>query len=386
MTTQKRGARSIFASALVGLLIVVVCAGGISLLSGTDLLEAKGGQASNPGSTRTVNDSVGRQVAVPEKPQHIAALDAFSGNVCVMVGAGERLMGAPGGVMSNTLLQRLYPGLSGVEQLSGNSVNIETLIAAKVDVALVRKSLYEASDEMAKLDKMKIPYVVVDYENVDDQIKAIELVGTVCGKDSDEKTAKLTDYYRDTVALVEGKTAQIPEGGRVSVYHSINDPLLTDGAGSLGADWITRTGAVNVSATIQSTGAMGDYTATLEQVYVWVPDAIICNTADAAQTIRSNAQWAGLKAVSSESVYNMPVSAGRWGQRGDPETFLGMLWLGKTIYPELYSDIDLKTTVVSYYKDVLGLDIDDATYDAIISGEGLRTQGSGRGEGSGGGK
>lgn len=35
------------------------------------------------------------------------------------------------------------------------------------------------------------------------------------------------------------------------------------------------------SATSESTGSLGDYTATLEQVYVWMPNVIICNGVDA---------------------------------------------------------------------------------------------------------
>jgi iron complex transport system substrate-binding protein len=57
-----------------------------------------------------------------------------------------------------------------------------------------------------------------------------------------------------------------------------------------------------------------------------------------------------------------------------------MLWLGQAIYPELYQEVDLKQTVIeAYYKDIIGLDIDDETYEMIISGEGLRKQGSGSG-------
>ena len=60
-----------------------------------------------------------------------------------------------------------------------------------------------------------------------------------------------------------------------------------------------------------------------------------------------------------------------------------MLWLGKTLYPGQYEDINLKETVVAYYRDIIGLDIDAETWDAIVAGQGVRTEGSGGQDGSG---
>lgn len=386
MTTQKYGARGVLASAAVGLLIVAVCGLGLFALNGGSFSDLFGGAPAvgrDAGEMQEVVDSLGRTVSVPAEPQRIAALDAFSGNVCVLAGAGDKLMGAPGGVLSNELLRRLCPQLESVEQLSGNSINVETLLSADVDVALVKRDLYDGGEETAKLDKLGIPYVVVDYSTVGEQQDAIELVGRVCGSEASEKAAAIAAYYRQTVDLVEERAARVSESERTRVYHAINDPLLTDGAGSLGADWIARCGAVDVSAEKAGAGGADDYSATLEQVYAWNPDVVVCSTADARASILGDAQWQGMASVAAGEVYSLPVSTSRWGQRGDPEAFLGMLWLGKTLYPQLYQDIDLKETVCSYYRDVVGLDIDDATWDAIVAGEGLRASASGGGEGQG---
>lgn len=382
MTTQKRTVGTALASLAAGVLIVAVCALGIFALNGGPAGQSEG--ASGP--VREVVDSVDRTVKVPENPQRIAALDAFSGNVVVLSGAGDRLMGAPGGVLSNKMLQKLYPDLESLDQLSGNAINVETLLAADVDVALVKRDLYDGGEETAKLDKMGIPYVVVDYGTLEEQMEAIQLVGEVCGGQAEEKARAIAGFFQETVSLVEERAATLSDDEKLSVYHSINDPLLTDGAGSLGADWMQRVGAVSVSAQEDGEGGTGDYTATLEQVYSWAPDVIVCSTADAKEAIESDAQWQGMAAVQNGDVVNLPVSTSRWGQRGDPETFLGMLWLGKTLYPALYEDVDLKETVTTYYRDVVGLEIDDELWETILSGEGLRVEGGGAGgggEGSG---
>ena len=71
-------------------------------------------------------------------------------------------------------------------------------------------------------------------------------------------------------------------------------------------------------------------------------------------------------------VYNIPVGATRWGQRGSLETFFAMIWLGVTIYPEYYADFDLQTEVTDFYRDIPGLDIDEDTYQKMLSGTGIR--------------
>lgn len=73
-----------------------------------------------------------------------------------------------------------------------------------------------------------------------------------------------------------------------------------------------------------------------------------------------------------KQIYNIPVGATRWGQRGSLETFFAMIWLGVTIYPEYYADFDLKKEVTQFYDEILGLKIDDGTYDKMLSGSGIR--------------
>lgn len=397
MTTQKRTVRSTAAAALVGALIVCAFALVVTGLGSVTNCVAITGSASEAASTtddtayassstavanadvehHDIVDSVGRTVSIPVNPQHIATMDSFSGNVCVLVGAGSQLMGTPGGVLSNELLKQIYPDLENVQQLSGNGVNVETLLSAGVDVAIVKGSLYAQSDEMAKLDTLGIPYVVVDYDTVEQQISAIEMIGEVCGGEGQVTASRIASYYQSTVEDVEARAAGVPAEERVKVYHAINGPLLTDGSDSIGADWITRTGAIDVSATEDSNGGAGDYTATLEQVYAWNPDVIVCSSAADRVSILADIQWQGIDAVSRGDVLQLPVSTSRWGQRGDPETFLAMIWLGSTLYPEQYADVDVKQTVIDYYQDIIGLTIDDATYEQILSGEGLRVQGTG---------
>ena len=391
---KKAQRKTAAAKVIFALLLVAAVVFGLSFSQGSENGSAQtsaSSAVSSPANTteseseeatyRTVIDSEGRSVSVPAFPQNVAVLDSFSSEVALMLGAGDQLYSVPGGTMSDELLQAIYPSLGNLEQAYGNQVNIEDLLSAKVDLALVKSSLSDA--ERVKLESVNIPYVVVSYSTLDEQLEALDLVAEVLGEATQERGEKLHEAYDAMISVVDEHTARIPEADILRVYHSINDALLTDSASSLGASWIARAGAISVSADESPTSG-SDYTATIEVIYQWQPNAVICNVAATAQTIREDKQWQALNAVTSGNVYAIPIGATRWGQRGSVETPLAMVWLGCTLYPDVYADVDLKDLVVSYYGDCLGITVDDELYEKILSGEGIRSTGNGSGAGSGG--
>ena len=189
MATQRHGIRGVAVSALIGVAIVVALvaaalAAGVVELPGRAQTGAQSEQTSaQVEQTHEVVDSLGRTVSVSNNPQRIACFDAFSGNVCVLAGAGNRLVGVPGGVISNVLLNELSPGLSDVAKLSGNSVNEEELLSSGVDVAFVRADMASQEGQVAKFSRYNIPYIVVDYSTVEGQIEA--LGSALAGEDRD---------------------------------------------------------------------------------------------------------------------------------------------------------------------------------------------------------
>lgn len=342
--------------------------------------EASGGAeaaaSGDAGALRTVTDTAGREVQVPAEPQAIAIMEPFSGEVAVMTGAGARIAGMPAGVKSDTILTSICPDIASSLTLSGSTVNIETLVEAGCDVVLVKDTL--SDEELKKLDRLGIPWVKVAYGDFASQMDALRLVGQVCGGEASVRAEQLASYYEGLAAQVEAAVSAVPDEERVRVYHSINDALLTDGAGSVGVDWVTRAGCVNVSAEAAPTSGT-DATVSLETIYGWRPDLIVCGTAATAAAVTADAAWAQIPAVASGRVEALPCGATRWGHRSSAETALAMLWLASTAYPELVSADEVHDEVVAYYRDYLGVEVDDALYEKILSGEGIRLTGNGQG-------
>ena len=342
------------------------------------ILTACGGNTSSSNDsveTRIITDGVGREVEIPVECNSIACVDAFAGEVMVMTGGGEKMVCCPGGVKSDVLLQDIYPDLKNIDVIqSGGDINAEALLALNPDVILFKYGLYSVPEQAAKIEKLGIPYLVTYYTNMDEQIEMIRMIGDIAGDNIKDKAEEIASYYEDTIKLVEDKKATLSEDDMVSVYHAVNSVNRTDGPASLGTSWINTVGCKNVSVgqDLKVDGVF--YLAGSEQIFVWDPDYVICNDYGSAEFFKTSDMFAGLRAVDENHVYNIPVGATRWGQEGSTETFFGMLWLGKTVYPDLYADIDLKGMVFDFYNDTLGITLDDKTYEKIIEGQGLRQQ------------
>lgn len=329
-----------------------------------------GGLADTDSHYQTVVDSVGREVQIPAKVQHIAALDTFSAELLIMIGAGEKLSAMPRGIQANEMLGRIFPqiGTVAVVQQSG-AINTEALMALDVDVILVKSDFYFAQAEKAKLEQVGLPFLVIDYCNMEQQIEAYELVGKVAGEEYELKSELICSYYQDTVNKIKAIVSQIPAEERRSVYHSINEVVRCDGGQSLGADWTLAAACDNVSALDKSALTDDDYYSTPEQIFVWDPDYIICNEPATVEYLKTQERWRGLRAVYEDRVLQIPVAASRWGQKGSTETFFALMWLAKTVYPSYFTGLDLQAEVINYYRDIIGQEITLADYEQILTGE-----------------
>ena len=100
----------------------------------------------------------------------------------------------------------------------------------------------------------------------------------------------------------------------------------------------------------------------LEQILVWNPDVILFAPDSCYEEIAGSAQWQSIDAVREGQFYKTPT--GPYGWLSSPpavQRYLGMLWLGKLLYPE-YAEYDLQEEVTAYYKLFYDCDLTDAMY------------------------
>lgn len=316
---------------------------------------------------KSVTDFAGRTVQLG-KVERIACLWAISGQTVVMLGKGEQIVAVVPGLKRDQMLNQLAPTLATADMPTiGGVINIESLLNTNPDVIFISPDVYHNKNEVEKLDKTGIPYVVVGYSSMVEQQKMIELIGDVVGVK--EKAMKYNQYYRDCIDRVHMRIGDVPADARPRVYHSVVEPLKTDPSPSLPDDWLRAVGAINVSAenNVKSDGNF----VSLEQVIAWNPQVIIVNEDGVVDAIVGNPQWRAIEAVQKGQVWQMPVGISRWGHPGGLETPLAILWTAKMLYPNRFADVDMVAEMKSFYKEFFSMEVSDELAEKILSGKGM---------------
>lgn len=319
----------------------------------------------------TLIDCKGRSVVLPAKVKRIACLYAFTGHVVTMLGRGEDIIAVSYGLKRDSLLLSICPSILGarVPKAQG-SINIEELLVSKPDILFMPGDVAGDPGDMEKLARFDIPYLIIDYNSIKTQQHAIELIGHAIH--ADVSAAKYIKYYQDTISHVQHITNTIPGKKRLRVYYAVNEPLRTTLIQSIETDWLKVTGCENVALNREQQIIEGANYTSLEQILSWDPDVILANEPGAVKRILKDDKWSALKAVKNKKVYQMPIGISRWGHPGSLETPLAILWTAKTLYPELFSHIDMKAETKEFYKKYFNYELSEEMTEKILSGKNVR--------------
>ncbi len=319
-----------------------------------------------------VVDSLGRKVEINGEVKKVAAFYPLAGHAFAMLDRNIEIVAVSQGLKRDVLLEELNPSLTNaVIAGSGREVSIETLMEQNPDLIVVTKNMVSNEGEKQKLDHSNIPYLVIDYTNITEQQEVISILGKAIGKE--KKAKEYNNFYKDTVSIVKERVKNIPESERASVFHSISEATRTETKGTISSDWINTVGLINVTEDEKlNLFENTKYFVSLEQLYIWDPDAFLVNDIETAKYMMSDDKWAGLDAVKNEKIYPLPTGISRWGHISSLEIPLVLLWTGQTFYRDEFRDIDLNQEIKDYYKNFFDYEVSDKQVESILKAEGMR--------------
>ena len=331
--------------------------------------------SSNPpgttGPTITVTDSIGREVEVPENVERIAALYSFAGYAVCVLGGGNALVAVPSGLKRDILLVEIFPEIANASvPRQGGTINAEELQRIDPDVVIVRNDTVADEKELEKLDRTGIPYIVIDFSTMEQQRQAIDIIGTAIGKSTE--AAAFNDYYVDLIERVDDVVGDMPEGEKLRLHHAENEALRATHQTSVVADWTSAAGVINVSEGQDLQLFGNDYYASIEQILLWDPEVTIVNEPAAYSLITGSEQWSGITSVQEGRVYQLPNGITRWGHPGSIETPLALLWTAKTVYPDMFTNVDMEEEVYYFYNTFFSLELDEEMIETVLEGGDLR--------------
>ncbi|MGO8919900.1 MAG: iron ABC transporter substrate-binding protein [Stellaceae bacterium] len=322
-----------------------------------------------PVEARSFTDSAGRTVEVPDRVAHVLAAGPPASIIIYML-APDRLMGwtrAPSPA-ERAFLPPRYADLPALGRLTGraNTSNVEDVVRLAPDLVLDIGSTTATYVSLAERvqEQTHIPDVLIDGK-LANAAATFRIVGALL--DVGERAEELARYAEETLTEVRQRTEQVPPERRPKVYVARGPKGLETGAqGSINLEALDFVAVHNVSA--ENLGPGGIVTLSPEQVLAWQPDVIV--TVDRAfyASVATDPLWQGVKAVHDKRVYLAPDLPFGWiDSPPSANRLIGIRWLAKILYPELFP-ADLRAETRRFYRLFYHWEPTDQQLDELLAG------------------
>lgn len=331
--------------------------------------------------TITVTDHNGNEVTLPVNIERIAVCDVFPlpSVLSVFFDSADKIVAmAPSSMTAaaNGLLSGLYPEIKNADTsaITGTDVNVEELLKLDPQVVFYSSSSTELGETLKKagLNGVAISANKWGFNAIETLNQWIDLLSQIFPESANNRSELVRQYSEDSLALVKERTGKLSADERKSIFFLFQygeDSIVTSGQKFWGQWWADSIGAINVGQELKDEFSVKT---TLEQIYKWNPEIILMTNFNQSKpndlynnTVGSY-DWSGIKAVQDKKVYKMPLGMYRSFTAGI-DTPITLMWIAKTVYPELFEDIDITEKTVEYYKTVFGIDLTEKQAESIFA-------------------
>jgi iron complex transport system substrate-binding protein len=319
---------------------------------------------------RVITDDAGREITIPtpDKIKKVFVTSALA-QVYITSLSFDLLAGTASKFTESQL--RFQP--DGVENLpylgtinNNGEIDRESLLTEDIDIIFSISGIELTNQNISEAKSLQsqtgIPVVLVD-GSFDKIPQAFRFLGDIL--DRAERAEELAVYCEKSYKAVHDVVAAIPEEERITLYYAEGpEGLQTEPETSQHMLGFLEGGALD-AAVCEETYGGGMTDVSLEQVLKWDPEVIIAWDTDvrggAADDIRTNPNWAQIRAVKNGRVYAMPNEPWAWCDRPPGvNRILGIHWIANLLYPDIY-DVDIRKVVKEFFSVMYRVDIDDAT-------------------------
>ena len=321
------------------------------------------GDASAPASASgpvMVKDMKGADILAEGEAKNIVTANSVATQMVLMLG-GEDAAATLGAGFNNaqgSLNANMFPGLGDKRTVTRDDCTVENIAA--IDPSMV---VIDNDDIVKSLRDSDIPAAFASVGSPETIKQALQIIGDCLGGDAAAKAADYGTYYDAILAKATDKASKIADADKPRALY-LRSETRACGEKSMPDSWITAAGGRNVGIEMGLSGAGGGEV-TAEAILEADPDIIICEKADCADALKSDAKYSELKAVKSGAVYQAPVATAVWSM-GTAEAPLMVCWAAKTINPAAFADMDIEAETLSFFKTFYGYELSGAELDAIF--------------------
>ncbi|GHV75231.1 ABC transporter substrate-binding protein [Spirochaetia bacterium] len=341
--------------------------GVLALFLGLSLYAAPIKDAPATGKLRSFTDSSGRTLQIPAKITRVAPSGALA--QMFLLAVAPDLICAVSSAYSPTQAEFVpdyLMDLPVVGQFYGTrNLNPEEIARIGPDVVIdvgdPKDSI--AADMNAITASIAIPAIHIT-ATLSTTPQAFRTLGTLL--DRTEQGEKLAQFCEKALAQAGDVAAKAGNNKKDILYCMGGGGLNVLAAGTFHTeilDWIANNKAVTANPTSRGSGNETNP----EQIALWDPEVIIFNPDSMYDTAGTDPTWRQLRAIRTSAYYEVPQGPYNW-MGGPPSInrYLGMLWLGKILYPE-YAQYDLYTETAEYYRLFYGKELSRERFDRLTA-------------------
>ncbi len=279
----------------------------------------------------TMNMPVTRIVSC--SANHIATMRAMDVDISTIVGVRKDVHDAGD----------YFPEFADTPNIgTGFPINYEAILALNPDLVMIWPNAY-ATDAN---NLPGVPCVGFDCSNTETYVDEIMRLSYIIGRVDEAK--ELVNFYKGIVNQIEEKIETIPVADRPTVYYEAKAAYSTTGSGTQGHALLTRAGGANIFS-----DKTGSFTTDAESVLLLNPDVIVkfarryvgyggyyvgtplSEMVAARNEIMNRPELANTDAVKNGKVYILDGDI-----VGATRNFIGMAYMAKWFYPDLFADLD----------------------------------------------
>lgn len=327
-------------------------------------------------TTKTIVDHEGTEMEIPTEINRIVvAAWQLPAPLAVYLGGAEKIVGmAPASMVAaeNSIVSDIYPEILNASTAfyEGGSINIEELLKLDPDIVIGVSGEMAESIRAAGIPAVSFSVSNWDYDVIKTNAEWVKLFDDIFG--GSEVSTAVQKYSEEVQAEIAKKVSTLAEEDRKKVmflFTYSDSTMTTSSKKFFGQSWCDLTGAINVGEEIDS---LGSASINMEQVYAWNPDVILITNFTSAQpedlynnTIGSD-DWSSVNAVKNGEVYKMPLG---WYRSYTPgvDTAVTLQWVAKSVYPELFADLDVEQAAKDYFKEFYDIELTDAQIENMFN-------------------
>ena len=307
-----------------------------------------------------VTDQIGNVVNVKTNPERIVSGYYISSSICLALGLKDKIVGIESDYTKRPIYKKTMGSLidNVVDVGTAKAFDLEACLNCNPDLVILPK---KAKDYAQTLNEMDIPTIVVYPESTALLKEAIELIGKATNKV--DEANQLLNYYQEKIVLLNELVEQIDV--KKTVYMPNPNEYLRVAAGEMYQNsLIESTGLINAFKNLKEDTWME---VSYEQILSANPDVIIVPTnanANASPTyiteLLNDPLLKDINAIKNDEIYIMPSGFEAWDSPV-PSGILGQFWIINAIYPDIYSNDELKTLINDFYQRFYGFN--DESYE-----------------------